>query len=328
MTPFSDIARLYSESRPFAIFRLPGETRMRVAGTDGDDLAIGMWNRPYSERISVAASAPGAPQMLPWDASTPRDGYLCTTAALVDGLKRRGGKCVRMRSICSRSSRTDVAAAAAELFARYPDAFCSCYYTPATGMWLGATPELLLDCDGARARTMSLAGTRRAAPGTPWDSKNTAEQAYVTRFICEALRGLGLEPECGPDSTLRYGAIEHICTRIEAAMAPQTTVGELLDALSPTPAVAGTPRDTALGEIAATEDTPRRCYAGYLLHSDASGRTRAYVNLRCAQVAPDGFCIYVGGGITADSAPAAEWEETEAKAAVLLDILNRNSLLQ
>ncbi|MDE6136756.1 MAG: chorismate-binding protein, partial [Muribaculaceae bacterium] len=94
----------------------------------------------------------------------------------------------------------------------------------------------------------------------------------------------------------------------------------------PTPAVAGTPRDTALGEIAATEDTPRRCYAGYLLHSDATGRTRAYVNLRCAQVSPDGYCIYAGGGITANSDPAAEWAETEAKAAVLLDILNRNSL--
>ena len=326
MTPFSDIARLYSEGRPFAVFRLPGETRLRVAGTDGDDLAIGMWNRPHSELISVASSEPGEPQLLPWAASTPHDSYLHTTASLVEGLKRRGGKCVRMRSICRRHISLDVAAAAAELFGRYPDAFCSCYFTPATGMWLGATPELLLDCYGGRARTMSLAGTRPATSGAPWDSKNTAEQAYVTRFICEALRDLGLEPQCGSDGTLRYGTIEHICTRIEATTGPRTSVGELLDALSPTPAVAGTPRDTALGEIAATEDTPRRCYAGYLLHSDATGRTRAYVNLRCAQVAPDGYCIYAGGGITADSDPAAEWAETEAKAAVLLDILNRNSL--
>ena len=173
---------------------------------------------------------------------------------------------------------------------------------------------------------MSLAGTRPATPGMPWDSKNTAEQAYVTRFICDALSDLGLEPQCGPDGTLRYGAIEHICTRIEAEVKPHINLGEILDALSPTPAVAGTPRSIALGEIASVEDTPRRCYAGYLLHSDGSGRRRAYVNLRCAQISPEGYCIYAGGGITADSNPASEWTETEAKAAVLVDIMNRNIL--
>ena len=321
-----DIAKLYNEGRPFAIYRLPGETRLRMAGTDGDELAIGLWNSPYDECIRVSSCGDGAPLHTPWAESTPHDEYLRTTAALVEGLKHRGGKCVRMRSICRTGLRLDLQSIAEELFGRFPDAFCSCYYTPSTGLWLGATPELLLDYDGTRMRTMSLAGTRTATPGMPWDSKNTAEQAYVTRFICDALSDLGLEPQCGPDGTLRYGAIEHICTRIEAEVKPHINLGEILDAISPTPAVAGTPRSIALGEIASVEDTPRRCYAGYLLHSDGSGRRRAYVNLRCAQISPEGYCIYAGGGITADSNPASEWTETEAKAAVLVDIMNRNIL--
>ena len=54
-----DIAKLYNEGRPFAIYRLPGETRLRMAGTDGDELAIGLWNSPYDECIRVSSCGDG-----------------------------------------------------------------------------------------------------------------------------------------------------------------------------------------------------------------------------------------------------------------------------
>ncbi|MDE6286168.1 MAG: chorismate-binding protein, partial [Muribaculaceae bacterium] len=155
--------------------------------------------------------------------------------------------------------------------------------------------------------------------------KNIEEQSLVTQFICHSMQECGLKPVIGETHTLRYGAIEHICTDI-SARSRAVDVHSLLDALSPTPAVAGYPRAVALAEIEEFEDAPRRCYSGYVMVVEASGRSRAYVNLRCAQLSPDGWCVYAGGGITPRSNPAEEWQELEAKSAVWLEILKNHTL--
>lgn len=320
-----DIARMYACGEPFAIYRYPGEAQVRVVGC-GSEFYVNSWNTPSSANVAVHGCSRGMPECAPLTQSTPRDSYLAATAELIDVLKHRGGKCVRMRVICRDGVRVDVNAAVSELFERFPDAFCHCWYTPATGLWAGATPEVLVDCVGGRLRTMSLAGTRPAGTAAPWDAKNVAEQAFVTRYICEALAACGLEPECAPDATLRYGRIEHICTRIEAGFDSPHKLSDILDALSPTPAVAGMPRATAIQEIERFEDAPRRCYAGYVMTREPDGRVRAFVNLRCAQLSPEAWCVYAGGGITADSKENEEWEETAAKSAAWLEILTKHSL--
>ncbi|MEJ2163010.1 MAG: chorismate-binding protein [Robiginitalea sp.] len=50
-----------------------------------------------------------------------------------------------------------------------------------------------------------------------------------------------------------------------------------------------------------------------------------YVNLRCIQLRNRRAYVYVGGGITEDSDPLAEWEETQQKSTTMLSGL-RNSL--
>jgi isochorismate synthase len=47
-----------------------------------------------------------------------------------------------------------------------------------------------------------------------------------------------------------------------------------------------------------------------------------FVNLRCMQVFPTQFALYLGGGIMADSDPSKEWEETELKSMTLLNVIN------
>lgn len=56
-----DIERLYAEGVPFAIFRFPGESTIRVSGNDIFDFTINEWNTPWSERIAVDKTAPGDP---------------------------------------------------------------------------------------------------------------------------------------------------------------------------------------------------------------------------------------------------------------------------
>jgi isochorismate synthase len=46
-----------------------------------------------------------------------------------------------------------------------------------------------------------------------------------------------------------------------------------------------------------------------------------FVNLRCMKITPDYISLYVGGGITLDSDPAEEWNETRLKALSLLKIM-------
>jgi len=321
-----DILRHYNDGVPFAIFRHPGEKRIYVAAPGEAEFYVNMWGSSFSENIAVHTAASVSAPLEPWRESTTRENYIHSTSRLIGRLRMRGGKCVRMRALCGASSSIDINGVVSDMFDRYPDAFCHCYYTSETGLWLGATPELLLECDGRRVRTMALAGTRPAGSTGVWDRKNKVEQAYVTRFILDAFSSLGMVAHSGSDETLRYGSIEHICTRIEANLPSSIGVDNILDALSPTPAVAGVPRDIAMSEIAVCEDAPRRCYAGYVMHRDADGHIRAYVNLRCVHISPAAWCIYAGGGITADSDVCAEWEETAAKASALLEILDRHSI--
>ena len=47
-----------------------------------------------------------------------------------------------------------------------------------------------------------------------------------------------------------------------------------------------------------------------------------YVNLRCAHIRNERYCLFAGGGITAHSQPLQEWDETEAKCSALLKIID------
>ncbi|MDE6498462.1 MAG: chorismate-binding protein [Muribaculaceae bacterium] len=319
-----DIAQYFAAGKPFAIFRFPGEDDIRVAGKDGM-FSINSWNTPSTDNVCVNDAPIGLPKIEPWPQSTPYDDYIASTARLIGELKGRGGKCVRSRVTAKVGTQIDLNKAVAELFERFPAAFCHCYYTSQTGLWAGATPELLIDIKDGMTKTMALAGTRPYGTSAPWDIKNIEEQSLVVRFICDSMRTCGMIPEVSEARTLRYGEIEHICTDIEAHTS-KIDINALLDALSPTPAVSGYPRDIAVVEIEKYEDAPRRCYGGYIMVSDCAGRVRAYVNLRCAQLSPGAWCVYAGGGITPRSSAPEEWLETEAKSAAWIEILKKHTL--
>ena len=52
--------------------------------------------------------------------------------------------------------------------------------------------------------------------------------------------------------------------------------------------------------------------------------TELFVNLRCLRLKENSATLFVGGGVTKDSVPELEWEETVAKSRTILDVfLNR-----
>ena len=85
--------------------------------------------------------------------------------------------------------------------------------------------------------------------------------------------------------------------------------------MHPTAAVGGTPTDAAVALIAEVEGMDRGRYAGPVGWLDARGDGEFGLALRCAEVAPDGAWarLFAGCGIVADSDPASELAETQAK---------------
>ncbi|MCP2288897.1 chorismate binding enzyme [Nocardia amikacinitolerans] len=86
---------------------------------------------------------------------------------------------------------------------------------------------------------------------------------------------------------------------------------ELAAALHPTPAICGTPTAAAARLIAELEGD-RGFYAGAIGWCDAGGNGEWMVSIRCAELAADGRSLlaHAGGGIVAESDPAAELAET------------------
>ncbi len=94
--------------------------------------------------------------------------------------------------------------------------------------------------------------------------------------------------------------------------------------MHPTPAVCGIPLDSAKQFIKQTEGYDRKYYTGFLGPCNVNGKTNLFVNLRCAELFANNINLYIGGGITKDSIPEKEWEETELKSKTLLSVLEDN----
>lgn len=201
---------------------------------------------------------------------------------------------------------------------RYPRAFVCLFRSPRHGVWSGASPERLLRAEDGRVEVDAIAGTLPAdvAPSDPgqWSDKERHEQDLVTRavldaFLAEDVREMTVR---GPE-VLDAGPVHHLHSRI-TGLTSSGSLARLVHALHPTPAVCGTPRQAALAFIGSNEPAPRGLYAGYWGPWQWYGRTELAVNIRCLQLADDRAQLHVGGGITAESDPGAEWEETEVKA--------------
>ena len=114
----------------------------------------------------------------------------------------------------------------------------------------------------------------------------------------------------------------HLSTKFRGLLRdPAPGVLELVEALHPTPAVAGEPRDAALEVIADLEPFDRGSYAGPVGWMDATGDGEWAIALRCAELRGDQATLYAGAGIVAGSRPDAEVDETERKFRAFLDAL-------
>lgn len=228
-----------------------------------------------------------------------------------------------------------VLSALEELAAAYPTAFVCALSIPALGgVWMCATPEILVEQNDGIFRTISLAGTQSGmdehgnalSPAhARWSQKEIEEQAFVSRYIIECFKKIRLREytEIGP-KTISTGNLLHLKTEYlvdtKALDFPQLP-SLMLGLLHPTSAVCGTPKQEAVDFIRATETHERSLYSGYLGPVNKAGNTHLFVNLRTVEIKGNQAVFYAGCGITEDSDPEKEWQETQMKCQTLERIL-------
>lgn len=242
-----------------------------------------------------------------------REGYLQLMAKTIDHIRSAGlGKIVVSR-YRDHQLKPDPNQVYHDLVEKYPDACVYLFSHPHWGTWVGATPELLLTKKGGSVVSMSLAGTTSVDEATALGSKEESEQSMVTDFISTAFEEAGIsDVQVAEPRVIQAGQLLHLQTMIEGKVSDHQATEQLLELLHPTPAVAGLPREAALTYLKQNERYDRELYTGYFGLADQDGFSY-FVNLRCMQFFQNSVRLYAGGGITADSVPAAEWEETERK---------------
>ena len=213
----------------------------------------------------------------------------------------------------------------------YPNAFVSMTFIPSAGLWIGASPEILVHTNGDVFNTVSLAGTQPCNTGTSlkdisWKQKEIEEQAYVSRYIINCFKKIRLREftEVGPKSVFS-GNLIHLKTVFTVNMSevnfPQLG-SVMMGLLHPTSAVCGMPKAEASTWLKANEQYDREYFSGFLGPVNQAGTTALYVNLRCMKVTGSHAQLYAGAGITEDSIPENEWMETEYKMHTLLDVID------
>ncbi|MCF2516967.1 chorismate-binding protein [Dyadobacter sp. CY351] len=218
----------------------------------------------------------------------------------------------------------------------YPHAFVSLVNLPDQNeLWLGASPEALVRQDSnGTFRTMSLAGTQNARNDAGelipkfdirWGEKEIEEHALVSRYIVECFKKIRLREytETGPKTVLA-GNLYHLRTDFEVDTATLNfpeLASVMLKLLHPTSAVCGVPKLPSLQFLTEIEGYDRSFYSGFIGPAQVGGDTNLFVNLRTVRFKDGKATFFAGAGITEDSIPEREWEETEMKCDTLLKVI-------
>lgn len=225
----------------------------------------------------------------------------------------------------------DVLRAFQTLSTSYPRAFVSLVSIPGVGTWMGASPEILVSIENAKYfKTVALAGTQRAQEDkdpkeASWTQKEIEEQALVARYIINCFKKIRLREfeEIGP-KTIQAGNMWHLKTEFKVDM-ESTNFPQLgtvmMKLLHPTSAICGMPLDIAKSFIKAHEAHDRSFFSGFLGPVNIEDKTQLYVNLRCMEILEDAAILFAGAGVTIDSKPEKEWEETEMKCQTLISVV-------
>jgi para-aminobenzoate synthetase component I len=190
-----------------------------------------------------------------------------------------------------------------------------------------ASPELFLARDGDVVTSAPIKGT--TLPAKPFADKDFPENIMITDLVRNDLGRIGRPGSVAVTGLLErqeHPGLAHLVSTVTARLATGVGWGEILAATFPPGSVTGAPKIRAQQVISQLERVVRGPYCGAIGFVDADrARARLAVGIRTFFTSDDAergrlLNFGTGAGITYSSDPAAEWAETELKAARLIGL--------
>jgi anthranilate synthase component 1 len=196
---------------------------------------------------------------------------------------------------------------------------------------VGSSPEAHVKVTGGRAMLHPIAGTRWRGATPQEDTRLAAELIADPKERSEhvMLVDLGrndLGRVCVPGTVdvvefmaiERYSHVMHIVSTVVGELTPGRTAYDVLAATFPAGTLSGAPKVRAMEIIDALEPVRRGLYGGTVGYLDFAGDLDMAIAIRTALMRDGRAYVQAGGGIVADSDPAAEEQESRNKAAAVL----------
>ncbi len=195
---------------------------------------------------------------------------------------------------------------------------------------VSGSPERFLAMVGDRLETRPIKGTRPRVAGGAAELAASPKDAAEHLMIVDLERNdLGRIAETGSVAVDDLGyvvelpALYHKVSRVSAKPRAGIGYGELLRATFPGGSITGAPKVRAMEIIDELEPARRGPYCGALGYFGPRGALELAIAIRIGVLVGGELRVHVGGGIVADSDPAAELAETEVKAAGWVAALER-----
>ena len=195
-----------------------------------------------------------------------------------------------------------------------------------------SSPERLLSFDGKTVEARPIKGTRRRDPNPALDAALVAELASSRKdraenvMIVDLLRN-DLSRVCAPGSVRvpvlcgleSYASVHHLTSVITGELKPDKSVGDLIAAIFPGGSITGAPKIRAMEVIAEIESQGRGVYCGSIGYFGFNGQVDLSIAIRTVMFSNGTARFQGGGGVTARSEPAAEYDETLTKISRIME---------
>lgn len=185
-----------------------------------------------------------------------------------------------------------------------------------------ASPELFLQRQNGRLISKPIKGT--APTSDQFLDKDVAENVMIVDLV---RNDLGRICQTGTVKATKicerenHPGLVHLVSTVEGVLMPEASWQQIFEATFPPGSVVGAPKIAALRSISGLEPTSRGPYCGAIGWVDSDANTAELaVAIRTFWRQGRQVMFGTGGGITWDSDPDGEWDETQLKAAKLLQL--------
>jgi anthranilate synthase component I len=196
---------------------------------------------------------------------------------------------------------------------------------------IGASPEMLVKCNGRKLEYRPIAGTRKRGATEPEDWMLAEDLRSDMKEISEHVmlvdlgrNDLGRVSEFGSVEVAelmkieKYSHVQHLVTSLKSRLKDGLDRFDALGACFPAGTVSGAPKVRAMQIIEELEPSKRGIYAGAIGYMDYAENLDTCIAIRTIQLSDGAASIQAGAGIVADSVPEKEYEETISKARALV----------